>query len=198
MAKFDLIVRGGRVIDPAHAIDGVRDVAVKDGRIAQVAPRIAGTAARTVDARNRLVIPGMIDTHSHIYQHVTGDYGMNPDEVGVRSGVTAVVDQGGAAPLTIQGFRKFIKDPAATRVYAFVSNYLVGGLLGHRQGHQVSRGGWRLLALGYRDVAFGEGSIARHQGAGLRAHGPPLGGGERDGDRSRQRHRRRAAAPRSR
>src|SRR5919198_1348110 len=132
MAKFDLIVRGGRVIDPAQAIDGVYDVAVKDGTIARVAPRVAGTAARTVDARNRLVIPGMIDTHSHIYQHVTGDFGMNPDEVGVRSGVTAVVDQGGAAPLTIQGFRKFIKDRAATRVYAFVSNYLVGGLLGHR------------------------------------------------------------------
>src|SRR5947207_2525098 len=132
LEQFDLIVRSGRVIDPAQAIDGVHDVAVKDGTIARVAPRVAGTAARTVDARNRLVIPGMIDTHSHIYQHVTGDFGMNPDEVGVRSGVTAVVDQGGAAPLTIQGFRKFIKDPAATRVYAFVSNYLVGGLLGHR------------------------------------------------------------------
>jgi len=92
MAKFDLIVRGGRVIDPAHAIDGVHDVAVKDGTIAQVAPRIAGTAARTVNAGNQLVIPGMIDTHAHIYQHVTGDFGMNPDEVGVRSGVTAVVD----------------------------------------------------------------------------------------------------------
>jgi len=132
MAKFELIVRGGRVIDPASGLDGVHDVAVKDGTIAQVAPRIAGPAARTVDARNQLVIPGMIDTHGHVYQHVTGDFGMNPDEVGVRSGVTAVVDQGGAAPLTIQGFRKFIKDPAATRVYAFVSNYLVGGLLGHR------------------------------------------------------------------
>jgi dihydroorotase len=132
MANFDLIVRGGRVIDPGQGIDGVHDVAVKAGTIAQVAPRIAGTAARTVDARNQLVIPGMIDTHSHIYQHVTGDFGMNPDEVGIRSGVTTVVDQGGAAPLTIQGFRKFIKDPAATRVYAFVSNYLVGGLLGHR------------------------------------------------------------------
>jgi dihydroorotase len=131
MAKFDLIVRGGRVIDPASGIDGVHDVAVKDGVIAQVAPQIAGTA-RTLDARNQLVIPGMIDTHAHIYQHVTGDFGMNPDEVGIRSGVTAVVDQGGAAPLTIQGFRKFIKDSAATRVYAFVSNYLVGGLLGHR------------------------------------------------------------------
>jgi dihydroorotase len=132
MAKFDLIVRGGRVIDSASGLDGVHDVAVKDGVIVQVASRITGTAARTVDARNQLVIPGMIDTHGHVYQHVTGDFGMNPDEVGVRSGVTAVVDQGGAAPLTIQGFRKFIKDPAATRVYAFVSNYLVGGLLGHR------------------------------------------------------------------
>ena len=90
--KFDLIVRGGRVIDPAQGLDGIHDVAVKDGKIARVAPRIAGTAARTVNARNRLVIPGMIDTHAHIYQHVTGDFGMNPDEVGIRSGVTAVVE----------------------------------------------------------------------------------------------------------
>src|SRR5499425_829536 len=132
MTTFDLIVRGGRVIDPASGIDGVHDVAVKDGAIAQVARQVTGTAARTVDARNQLVTPGLIDTHAHIYQHVTGDFGMNPDEVGIRSGVTTVVDQGGAAPLTIQGFRRFIKDPAATRVYAFVSNYLVGGLLGHR------------------------------------------------------------------
>src|SRR5438876_12368433 len=102
MATFDLIVRGGRVIDPAQGIDGVHDVAVKDGTIAQVASHIAGTAARTVNARNRLVIPGMIDTHSHIYQHVTGDFGMNPDEVGVRSGVPAVVDPRGAAALTLQ------------------------------------------------------------------------------------------------
>ena len=58
MPKFDLIVRGGRVIDPASGIDGAHDVAVKDGTIAQVASRIAGTAARTVDARNQLVIPG--------------------------------------------------------------------------------------------------------------------------------------------
>src|SRR5438094_9397414 len=101
MAKFDLIVRGGRVIDPASGIDGAHGVAVKDRTIAQVAPRVGGTAARTVDARNQLVIPGMIDTHGHVYQHVTGDFGMNPDEAGIRSGVTAVVDQGGAAPLPI-------------------------------------------------------------------------------------------------
>jgi dihydroorotase len=129
---FDVLLRGGRVIDPARGIDEVLDVAVTGGTIAQVAPRIAGTARRTIDARRRLVVPGMIDTHCHIYQHVTGAFGMNPDEVGIRSGVTAVVDQGGAAPLTVHGFRKFIKEPATTRVYAYISNYLVGGLVGHR------------------------------------------------------------------
>lgn len=129
---FDVLLRGGRVIDPARGIDGVFDVAVTGGTITQVAPKIAGTARRTVDARRRLVLPGMIDTHCHIYQHVTGSFGMNPDEVGIRSGVTAVVDQGGAAPLTVHGFRKFIKEPATTRVYAYISNYLVGGLVGHR------------------------------------------------------------------
>src|SRR5437660_534295 len=95
MTEFDLIVRGGRVIDPASGIDGLHDVAVKGGTIAQVAPRIAGTAVRTVNARNQLVIPGMIDTHGHVYQHVTGDSGMNPHQVGIRSGVTPVADQGG-------------------------------------------------------------------------------------------------------
>jgi dihydroorotase len=74
----------------------------------------------------------MIDTHAHVYQYVTGAFGMNPDLVGIRSGVTTVCDQGGASPLTIQGFRKFIAEPAITRVLAFVSNYLVGGLVGHR------------------------------------------------------------------
>jgi dihydroorotase len=74
----------------------------------------------------------MIDTHAHVYQHVTGAFGMNPDLVGVRSGVTTVIDQGGASPLTITGFRKFIAEPARTGVYSYISNYLVGGLVGHR------------------------------------------------------------------
>jgi dihydroorotase len=128
---YDVILRGGRVIDPARGVDAVQDVAVRAGKIAKIAPKIAGRAKKTIAVKNRLVIPGMIDTHGHIYQYVTGTFGMNPDLVGIRSGVTAVVDQGGAAPLTIQGFRKFIAEPAATRVYSFISNYLVGGLAGH-------------------------------------------------------------------
>src|SRR5688500_9997732 len=128
---YDVILRGGRVIDPARGVDALQDVAVRAGKIAKIAPKIAGRAKKTIAVKNRLVIPGMIDTHGHIYQYVTGTFGMNPDLVGIRSGVTAVVDQGGAAPLTIQGFRKFIAEPAATRVYSFISNYLVGGLAGH-------------------------------------------------------------------
>jgi dihydroorotase len=119
-------------MDPAQGLDEACDVAVSDGRVAAVAPAIRARARTEVNVRGRLVIPGMIDTHAHVYQHVTGTFGLNPDLVGVRSGVTTVVDQGGASPLTIQGFRKFIAEPARTRVYAFISNYLAGGLMGHR------------------------------------------------------------------
>ena len=131
--RYDLVLRGGRVIDAARSVDGVFDVAVRGGKIAAVAPAIpAARAARSVDVRGRLVVPGMIDTHAHVYQYVTGTFGMNPDLVGIRSGVTTVVDQGGASPLTVDGFRKFIAEPAKTRVYSFISNYLAGGLVGHR------------------------------------------------------------------
>jgi len=131
--RFDLVLRGGRVIDPARGLDGVLDVGIRDGKIAAVLPTIdAGETLHSLDVRDRLVVPGMIDTHAHVYQYVTGAFGMNPDLVGIRSGVTTLIDQGGASPLTIQGFRKFIVEPATTRVFAFVSNYLVGGLVGHR------------------------------------------------------------------
>ena len=131
--RLDLVVRGGRVLDPASGVDAIADVGIAGGRIAQVAPGIArGAARRVLDARGKLVIPGMIDTHAHVYEHVTGSFGLNPDLVGVRAGVTTVVDQGGAGALTIAGFRKFIAERASTRVLAFVSNYLVGGLVGHR------------------------------------------------------------------
>ena len=129
---YDLVVKGGRVIDPANGIDGIRDIGIKRGRIVAVAPKLDPGAAKVVDAAGLIVTPGLIDTHAHVYQYVSGDFGLNPDLVGVRSGVTTVVDQGGASALTFDGFRKFIVEPAKTRIYAFISAYLAGGLLGHR------------------------------------------------------------------
>ncbi len=131
-ATFDLLLRGGRVIDPASGIDGMKDVAIRNGKIAAVQSDILPTSAREViDVTGKLVLPGLIDTHSHVYQYVTGRFGMNPDMVGVQSGVTTLVDQGGPSCMTLPGFRHFIAEPAKSRVYAFLSAYLVGGLEGH-------------------------------------------------------------------
>ena len=78
-----------------------------------------------------MVLPGLIDTHAHVYEFVSSRFGLNPDLVGVQSGVTTVVDQGGASCMTFPGFDNFIVRPADTRVLSFISAYVVGGLEGH-------------------------------------------------------------------
>src|SRR5207244_11469820 len=105
-SELELILRGGRVIDPAQGIDGVMDVGILGGRVATVAPALA-PAPRTkmINVRGKLVLPGLTDTHAHIYEHVTGTCGLNAGLVGMPSGVTTVVAQRGARPLTFNGFR---------------------------------------------------------------------------------------------
>src|SRR5690349_11342706 len=94
--SYDIVLTGGRVIDPARGVDGVNDVAVKDGRIAAVGPSLPrGGTREVIDVSEKLVLPGMIDTHAHVYEHVSGRFGLNADMVGVHSGVTTVIDQGG-------------------------------------------------------------------------------------------------------
>ncbi|WP_428486488.1 amidohydrolase/deacetylase family metallohydrolase [Rhodopila sp.] len=130
---YDLVLKGARVIDPATGTDGVLDVAVADGKIAALGPDLpCPSGATCLDLTGAIVTPGLIDTHAHIYEHVTGDFGLNADLVGVRGGVTTVVDQGGPSALTFNGFRQFIVEPSQSRVLCFISSYLAGGLLGHR------------------------------------------------------------------
>ena len=126
-----VLLRGGRLIDPASGLDGVRDLLVADGRIQEIGPQLQSNGAETLDCAGRLVLPGLIDTHAHVYQHVTGSFGLNADLCGVQSGVTTLVDQGGPSCMTLPGFRHFVAEPAVTRVVAFLSAYLVGGLEGH-------------------------------------------------------------------
>src|SRR6201996_1376735 len=130
--SFDLLLRGGRVIDPAAGIDGLKDVAIRNGKIAVVQSDILPTSAREViDVTDKIVLPGLIDTHAHVYQYVTGRFGVNADMVGVQSGVTTLVDQGGPSCMTLPGFRHFIVEPAKSRTLCFISMYLVGGMEGH-------------------------------------------------------------------
>src|ERR1051326_1871581 len=129
---YDVLLRSGHVICPDSGVNGVMDVAVRDGKIAAVQKDILPTSAKeTIDVRGRIVIPGMIDTHAHVYRYVSGRFGLDADLVGVHSGVTALIDQGGPSCMTLPGFRHFAAEPAKTRVYAFLSSYLVGGLEGH-------------------------------------------------------------------
>jgi dihydroorotase len=130
--QYDVLLSGGRVIDPAQGLDGTLDVAIQDGRVAALQAAIPRERAKEVlDVSGKLVLPGLIDTHAHVYQYVTGRFGLNADMVGVHSGVTALIDQGGPSCMTLPGFRQFIVEPAHSRVYAFLSAYLVGGLEGH-------------------------------------------------------------------
>ncbi|MEN3297146.1 MAG: dihydroorotase [Burkholderiales bacterium] len=126
-----ILLKGGRVIDPATSLNAVCDVLVSDGRIAAVGVDLSGEEAEVIDCRGRLVLPGLIDTHAHVYQYVTGRFGLNADMCGVQSGVTTLVDQGGPSCMTLPGFRHFVAEPAKSRVCAFLSAYLVGGLEGH-------------------------------------------------------------------
>jgi dihydroorotase len=131
-STYDLLLRGGHVICPASKLNGVMDVAIRNGKIAAVQPDILPASAKEVlDVRGRLVLPGMIDTHAHCYKYVSGRFGLDADMVGVQSGVTTIVDQGGPSCMTFPGFRHYVAEKAATRVYAFLSSYLVGGLEGH-------------------------------------------------------------------
>src|ERR1700761_7931817 len=130
---YDLVLHGGRVIDPANGLDAILDVAVAGGKIAAVGANLpCPPGTDRLDMTGTIVTPGLIDTHAHIYEHVTGDFGLNADLVGVRSGVTTLIDQGGPSPLTFNGFRQFIVEPSRSRVICFISTYLAGGLLGHK------------------------------------------------------------------
>jgi dihydroorotase len=87
-ANYDLILKGGRVIDPSLRLDGIRDIAISGGRIVAVEANITGAAAETIDARGKLVVPGLIDIHTH-----TARFKEGPDLV-LQDGVTGWIDAG--------------------------------------------------------------------------------------------------------
>ena len=112
----DLVLAGGRVIDPAQGIDADMDVAVSDGAISQIAPSIRPEPeSRVINVSGKLVVPGLIDLHTHVY-HGVNQTGVNPDLAGVYAGVTTVVDAGSAGCYTFGGFPQHVVPNAHTRI----------------------------------------------------------------------------------
>ena len=117
---FDLLIKGGTVIDPSQGINSVHDVAIDKGKIVRVAPSIpADEASHVVDVRGKVVTPGLIDLHAHVYDGVNGN-GVEADLVGVRAGVTTIVDAGSAGCDTFGGFPKHIIPNSHTEIVTFL------------------------------------------------------------------------------
>lgn len=133
---FDLVLAGGRVIDPRHGVDAECDIGVRAGQVAGVGrglPHAAATAVR--DVRGLLVVPGLIDLHTHIYHKATS-YGVEPDAVALRSAVTTMVDAGSAGASNYAGLRDFVMTPARTRLLAYL-NISFAGIFAFERGLMV-------------------------------------------------------------
>ncbi len=117
---YDLLIRGGTVIDPSQSIHALNDVAVEAGKIARVAPGIpVEEAVRVIDVPGKLVTPGLIDLHTHVYDGVNGN-GVRADLGGVNAGVTTMVDAGSAGCDTFGGFPKHIIPNNDTEIICFL------------------------------------------------------------------------------
>lgn len=124
--RYDTLIVGGEVIDPAAGLTGQLDVAINDGKVVQVAPNLNRAAAREViDATDGIVTPGLIDLHTHIYWGATY-WGIEVDPVAARSGVTTWLDVGSAGSYSWPGFRRYIAEPSRSRVFALLNLSAIG------------------------------------------------------------------------
>src|SRR5436189_6258323 len=117
---YDLILRGGRVIDPSQKLDAVTDVAFVQGKVARIGSGLKGDAATDVrDVSGSIVTPGLIDLHTHVYWGGTS-LGIDAEEFCRTSGVTTSVDTGSAGPGNFAGFRKHVIEPSQVRILAYL------------------------------------------------------------------------------
>lgn len=136
--EYDLLLKGGHVIDPKNKIDARMDIGIKGGKIARVAANIpAAAAGRAVDVSGLYVTPGLIDIHAHVFFGTepnsylsNGLSALPPDGFTFRAGVTTVVDAGGAGWREFRRFKEQVIDRSQTRVLAFI-NIADWGMKGH-------------------------------------------------------------------
>ena len=118
--KFDLLIKGGDVLDPSQSLRGRRDIGIRFGVVEAVEPEIAeARALRVINASGKLVTPGLVDLHSHVYPYGSA-IGIPADESVVNQCATTCVSAGDAGANNFAAFRRFIVGQTRTRLYAFV------------------------------------------------------------------------------
>src|SRR5882672_11612133 len=118
--KFDLVIKGGELLDPGQKLRARRDIGIRAGRIEAIEADIPVTrASRLLDASGRLVLPGLVDLHSHVYPYGSA-IGIPADELVPFQGTTTAVSAGDAGANNFAGYRRFIVASTHTRLYAFV------------------------------------------------------------------------------
>jgi dihydroorotase len=143
--QYTIVINDGHVIDPKNNINEVMDVAISDGKIARVAREIdTSGATQVIDARNTIVVPGLIDIHGHVYYGTDPDRylsngisAISPDGFTFRTGVTTIVDAGGAGHKNFSLFKELVIDHSKTRVLAFL-NIVGEGMRGGRYEQDTS------------------------------------------------------------
>src|SRR5690242_7265643 len=143
-APYDLLLKNGHVIDAKNNIDAVRDVAIKDHRIASVAANIpASQAGKTIDVKGLYVMPGLVDIHVHVYAGTgargaySGDLSLYPDGYTLRSGITTVADAGSSGWRNFPDFQDRVIKRSTTRILAFL-NIVGNGMGGGRVEQNLS------------------------------------------------------------
>ena len=116
----DLILRGGRVIDPSSGRDETADIAFDEGKVTAVGLNLPSRGAEVVDVDGRLVVPGLIDLHTHVYWGGTS-LGVDAVEVARQSGTTTFVDAGSAGPGNFHGFRRHVIEPSPLRIIPYLN-----------------------------------------------------------------------------
>jgi dihydroorotase len=122
---YDVVIKGGEVVDPGSGLSGKLDVAIGGGKIAAVEAGIAPGSAEVIDASGQYVTPGLIDLHTHVYWGATY-WGIEPDPVAARSGVTTWLDVGSAGAYSFPGFREYVVKPSKSRVYSLLNLSAIG------------------------------------------------------------------------
>jgi dihydroorotase len=170
--RYQILLKGGHVIDPRNQIDAVMDVAIADGKIAAVRPDINPAEARTVaDVSGLYVTPGLVDAHVHLFATTgmkdawAGDNSVLPDGFSFRSGVTTMVDVGSSGWRNFEDFRNRVIDRARTRVFAMLNIVGLGMMTDapEQNVHDMDAKATSDMAVKHRDVVVGIKS-AHYQG----------------------------------